>query len=69
MGHLAGTAASVIGAISTVAAVAIAVPVGQAFDGTPVPVILGVLVCTGLSLVLMRGLREASAAGMARPGA
>jgi DHA1 family bicyclomycin/chloramphenicol resistance-like MFS transporter len=43
MGHIAGTAASVVSAIATVGAVAIAVPIGLAFDGTPGPLATGVL--------------------------
>ena len=54
MGHIAGMAASVISAISTILAVLIAGPVGQAFDGTPVPVILGVVLCSALAWMLMR---------------
>ena len=53
VGHIAGTAASVIGAISTVLAVAIAAPIGLAFDGTPLPVALGLLAATTLALILM----------------
>jgi DHA1 family bicyclomycin/chloramphenicol resistance-like MFS transporter len=45
MGHIAGTAASVVSAIATVGAVAIAVPIGLAFDGTPGPLATGVLLC------------------------
>lgn len=43
LGHLAGLAASVIGAIATVGSVALAMPLGQLFDGTPVPIALGTL--------------------------
>ncbi|WP_319823765.1 multidrug effflux MFS transporter [Thalassovita sp.] len=42
MGHIAGMAASVSGAFSTVVAATLAVPVGQSFDGTPLPMALGV---------------------------
>ncbi len=42
LGHMAGTAASVMGAISTVFGAALAVPVGLAFNGTPVPLALGI---------------------------
>lgn len=41
VGHIAGLAASIVGAVSTLLAVLIATPVGQAFDGTPVPLMLG----------------------------
>lgn len=54
LGHIAGLAASVIGAVSTVGAVVVAVPIGLLFDGTPVPVIAGTLVCSVLAWGLMR---------------
>ncbi|OSP55477.1 multidrug effflux MFS transporter [Pseudoruegeria sp. SK021] len=57
MGHIAGTASSIISAVSTVGAVLIAVPVGLMFDGTPLPVAVGVLVCSVLALLLMRTIR------------
>ncbi|TNJ41585.1 multidrug effflux MFS transporter [Phaeobacter sp. B1627] len=47
MGHIAGMAASVMGAISTVAAAFIAAPVGLLFDGTILPMVGGVL-CTAI---------------------
>lgn len=56
MGHIAGMAASVIGAISTVMAVIFAVPVGLMFDGTPLPLAIGVFVAATLGLLLMRHL-------------
>ncbi|QFG37721.1 DHA1 family bicyclomycin/chloramphenicol resistance-like MFS transporter [Paracoccus pantotrophus] len=58
MGHVAGMAASVIGAISTLGAVLIAAPVGLLYDGTARPIVLATLVCSGLALMLMRGVRE-----------
>ncbi len=54
MGHIAGMATSVIAAISTVMSVAIAGPVGLAFDGTPLPVIVGAAICSTLGFILMR---------------
>lgn len=53
MGHIAGMAASVIGGISTVAAVAIAAPVGLLFDGSLVPLTLGLFVQALLAYGLM----------------
>ena len=44
VGHIAGLASSVISALATVASVMLAVPVGQAFDGTAVPLMAGVAV-------------------------
>lgn len=49
LGHIAGTASAVIGALSSIFAVAIAAPVGLAFDGTPGPLMLGVAVCSMLA--------------------
>jgi DHA1 family bicyclomycin/chloramphenicol resistance-like MFS transporter len=42
VGHIAGMAASMITAISTVISVILAVPVGLAFDGTALPLYFGV---------------------------
>lgn len=53
MGHVAGMAASVIGSVSSVLAAAIAVPIGLAFDGTPVPLAAGVLAVTAAGYGLM----------------
>ncbi|MFY1707789.1 multidrug effflux MFS transporter [Tritonibacter scottomollicae] len=53
MGHIAGMAASVMGAISTVAAAFIAAPVGLLFDGTIVPMVGGVLTAAVLAFVTM----------------
>ncbi|MEY1555561.1 multidrug effflux MFS transporter [Yoonia sp. R2331] len=50
--HIAGMAASLIAAISTVGAVIIAAPIGLAFDGTPVPIGIGVLICAVLAFWL-----------------
>lgn len=53
LGHIAGFASSVITAASTMGSVVLAVPVGQAFDGTPLPLLLGVLAFSGLALALV----------------
>lgn len=52
MGHIAGLAASVIAAISTIGAVIIAVPIALQFDGTPLPMAIGTLICAVLALWL-----------------
>ena len=54
LGHIAGFAASVITAASTVLSVLMAVPVGLAFDGTQVPLLAGVTVFAATALFLMR---------------
>lgn len=53
MGHIAGMAASVIGAIATVFAAVIVAPIGLMFDGTLLPLALGILVMSVAGLVLM----------------
>ena len=61
LGHIAGMAASVIGAVSTVLAALIASPVGLLFNGTITPLIAAVVVLAaigfGLMLVLGRVVR------------
>lgn len=53
MGHIAGMAASVIGAIATVCAVLIAAPIGLLFDGTLYPLAIGIFTCALVGFVLM----------------
>jgi len=60
MGHLAGLAASVVSALSTMGAVMIAAPVGLMFDGTPIPIVVATLTCSGLAVILMGLVRENS---------
>jgi DHA1 family bicyclomycin/chloramphenicol resistance-like MFS transporter len=52
MGHIAGLAASIIAAVSTVGAVIIAAPIALMFDGTPMPMAIGALVAASLALFL-----------------
>ncbi len=54
LGHIAGFASSMITAVSTVVSVLIAVPVGLAFNGTQLPLMIGVAVFSGLALALMQ---------------
>lgn len=54
MGHIAGTAASVIGAIATVGSIMIAAPVGLLFNGSLVPLGLGILIMSSIGFGLMR---------------
>ena len=53
MGHIAGLAASVNGAISTILAAALAIPIGLAFDGTPRAVLIGTFIGLAVSYALM----------------
>ncbi|MEP4248738.1 multidrug effflux MFS transporter [Tateyamaria sp.] len=62
MGHIAGMAASVIGAVSTILGAALASPIGLLFDGTPMPLVSVVLFVCLLASVLMQSMRRAEAA-------
>jgi DHA1 family bicyclomycin/chloramphenicol resistance-like MFS transporter len=53
MGHIAGMAASVIGAVSTVLAAAIASPIGLLFDGTILPLVSAIFVMALIACGLM----------------
>lgn len=54
MGHVAGMAASLVSAVSTILMLLIAAPVGLLYDGTAVPVVTATLLCSGLAWWLMR---------------
>ena len=54
MGHIAGMAASIAGSVSTVISVLIAVPVGLAFNGTPLPLAIGSVLCCAAGCLVMR---------------
>jgi DHA1 family bicyclomycin/chloramphenicol resistance-like MFS transporter len=58
LGHIAGLAASLIAAVATVASVALAIPVGLMFDGTPVPLALALALESALALGLMLHMRR-----------
>lgn len=62
LGHIAGMAASIVGCLSTVGAVIIATPLGQMFNGTPVPLMSGALVAyfVAIGLMIYMGPREKS---------
>jgi DHA1 family bicyclomycin/chloramphenicol resistance-like MFS transporter len=61
MGHIAGMAASVMGAVSTVISAAIAAPVGLAFNGTPLPLAIAIFAMAVLAYGLMIPLRKSMA--------
>ncbi len=58
MGAIAGTAASVIGAVATIGSVSLAIPIGQLFQGTPLPSHFGVLAAVLVGYVLMTRLKH-----------
>ncbi|MBL4917233.1 multidrug effflux MFS transporter [Szabonella alba] len=58
VGHIAGLAASLIASVSTVLGVMLAVPIGLAFDGTSLPLVLGAAVLLSLALGAMQLIRR-----------
>lgn len=58
MGHVAGMAASLMGAISTVASTALAVPVGLAFDGTPLPLVAATALFSALGWAVVKSMGQ-----------
>ncbi len=53
MGHIAGVASAIVGAVSTFLGVLIAIPIGLAFDGTALPLMIGAAICAAVSFGLM----------------
>ena len=64
MGAMAGFAASLMAAFGTLGSVILAVPVGQAFAGTPLPLLCGVALFMALALGLTRGMRKPAQCGL-----
>ena len=58
VGHMAGLAASIITATATVMSIMIAAPIGQAFNGTLIPLTLGIFVLGMGALVLVLKIDE-----------
>lgn len=52
LGHIAGLSASIIGATAMIASSLIAGPVATAFDGTPLPMVIGILTMVVLARLL-----------------
>jgi MFS transporter, DHA1 family, multidrug resistance protein len=53
LGHVAGTASSVMGGVSTMLSAVIAAPIGATYDGTLFSLTLGVAFCALCALVSM----------------
>lgn len=52
LGHIAGTASSVQGTITTIGGALIGFAIGQQFDGTTIPFLIGFTVCGGAALAV-----------------
>jgi len=54
LGHLAGIGAAVVGSLSTLISIPLGTFIGQSYNGTVVPLMLGIAVLSGLSLGVVR---------------
>jgi MFS transporter, DHA1 family, multidrug resistance protein len=53
LGHMAGIGSSVVMSLPTIGSALIAVPISLAYDGTPRPLIIGMILCASAALALM----------------
>ncbi len=53
LGHMAGLGSSVVMSLSTTGSVLVALPISLAYDGTPLPLIAGMIFCATMALSLM----------------
>jgi len=54
MGHIAGSAAAVVGSLSSLISVLIGTPIGRAYDGTVTPLVAGLSVLTVTALAVTK---------------
>ncbi len=54
LGHIAGIGAAVIGSLSTLISIPIGVIIGQSYNGTILPLVAGMAILAGLSIVIVR---------------
>jgi DHA1 family bicyclomycin/chloramphenicol resistance-like MFS transporter len=54
LGHLAGIGAAVVGTLSTLIAVPLGTIIGRNYNGTILPVIVGLAILSGLSILVVR---------------
>ena len=54
LGHIAGTGASVVGALATLLSLVFGTAIGQSYNGTVLPLVAGFTIVSALALVAMR---------------
>jgi len=54
LGHLAGIGSAVVGSLSTLLSMLIGMLIGQSYDGTVLPLVLGMVVGGGISIFVYR---------------
>ena len=53
LGHIAGIGAAVVGSLSTLIAMMMGMLIGQSYNGTILPLVAGIAILTGLSLIVV----------------
>ncbi|MCA9960660.1 MAG: multidrug effflux MFS transporter [Anaerolineales bacterium] len=54
VGHLAGVGAAVVGSFSTLLSMMLGMVIGRSYDGTIIPLVVGMVVLTGISVFVVR---------------
>lgn len=54
LGHLAGIGAALVGSISTLISMLLGMVIGQNYNGTIIPLVIGITISTGLSIFVVR---------------
>jgi DHA1 family bicyclomycin/chloramphenicol resistance-like MFS transporter len=67
LGHVAGTASSVQGLITTLGGALIGLLIGQLFDGSTIPLLAGFLICGIGALIIAHWANKALSQGQAQP--
>ena len=53
LGHLAGIGAAVVGSLSTALSMPVGTVIGRSYNGTVLPLVIGVAVCSALSIIVV----------------
>ena len=54
LGHLAGIGAAVVGSLSTLISMPLGLMIGQSYNGTITPLVIGIVILSGLSIFVVR---------------
>ena len=54
LGHLAGTGAAVVGALSTLISMLLGTAIGQSYNGRILPLVIGIAALTGMAILVAR---------------
>ncbi|MCA9976913.1 MAG: hypothetical protein KC413_14230, partial [Anaerolineales bacterium] len=54
LGHIAGVGAAVVGSFSTLLSMMLGMVIGRSYDGTIIPLVVGMVVLTGISVFVVR---------------